>query len=96
MKRVLSIVFQFLVYLIAFAAGSFLPAFHLLPTIIWHLSATRDFVITGLILSAALFVLVMIVHGVRRAHSSALLNSTVAFLFAIAAGVALHFGLLTV
>jgi len=96
MKRVLSILFQFLVYLIAFAAGSFLPVFHLLPAILWHLSATRDFVVTGLILSAALFVLVMIVHAVRRPHSSALLNSTIAYILAVAAGFALHFGMLTV
>ena len=96
MKRVLSIVFQFLLYLIAFAAGSFLPVFHLLPAIIWHISATRDFVVTGLILAAALFVLVMVVHAVRRPHASALLNSTIAFIFAVAAGMVLHFGMLTV
>lgn len=96
MKRVLSIVFQFLLFLIVFGAGSFLPVFHLLPAVVWHLSPTRDFVVTGLILTAGIFVLVMVVHAVRRAQPSALLNSTIAFLLAVAVGMALKFGFLTV
>jgi hypothetical protein len=96
MKRVLSILFQYLLFLILFAAGSFLPALHLLPSIVWHMSATREFVLTGLIVSAVVFGLIMLVHAVRRTHSSAAVNSIIAFLLAVASGLALHFGMLTV
>ncbi len=92
MKRVLSIVLQFILYLLAFAIGSFLPVFHLLPTLSFNIGAGRVFVYDGILLMLALYLLILLIAAARKKIHTALLNATLAFLLAMIVGLLLKFG----
>ncbi len=97
MKRVLSGVLQFILFLLVFAVGSFLPGAHLLLPI-WSVSAGagRIFVYDGLVLMIALYVLILLIAAVRRRLPIAWPTSTVASILALALGLLAKFGFKTI
>ena len=92
MKRVLSIVLQFILYILVFGVGSLLPAFHILPT--WSLSTGpgRIFVYDGLLLMLALYVLILLIAAARKRLPLAWPNSTIALVLALILGLLMKFG----
>ncbi len=92
MKRVLSIVLQFILYLLAFAAGSFIPVFHLLPSLSFSIGAGRVFVYDGILLMLAFYVLILLIAAARKRIPAALVNATLAWVLALAVGLFFKLG----
>jgi hypothetical protein len=92
MKRVLSVVFQFILYLVVFGAGSLLPAFGILPT--WSLSTGpgRVFVYDGLLLMLLVYVVILVIAAARKRISLAFPNATIALVLALVIGLLMKFG----
>jgi hypothetical protein len=97
MKRVLSGLLQFILFLLVFAVGSFLPGAHLLLPM-WSVSAGtgRIFVYDGLVLMLALYVLILLIAAARKRLPVAWPTSTVAFVVALLLGLLAKFGFKTV
>lgn len=96
MKRVLSIVLQFLLYLVVFGAGSLLPAFGILPT--WSLSTGpgRVFVYDGLLLMLLAYLLILLIAAARKRLPITLPNASIALVLALLLGLLMKFGLKSV
>jgi hypothetical protein len=96
MKSVLSIVLQFILYIVVFGVGSLLPAFNILPT--WSIStgAGRVFVYDGLLLTLVVYVLILVIGAARRRIAIALPNATIALVLAVLIGLLMKFGLKSV
>ena len=92
MKRVLSVVLQFILYLVVFGVGSLLPAFNVLPT--WSVSTGpgRVFVYDGLLLTLLLYILILLIAAARKRIAIALPNATIALVLAILIGLLMKFG----
>jgi hypothetical protein len=97
MKRVLSGILQFILFLLVFAVGSFLPGAHLLLPV-WSVSAGagRIFVYDGLVLMIALYVLILLIATARKRLPVAWPTSTVAFALALVLGLLAKFGFKTI
>jgi len=96
MKRILSIVLQFVLYLFIFGVGSLLPAFNLLPT--WSLSTGpgRVFVYDGLLLMVLVYVVILLIAAARKRLPLALPNASIALVLALVIGLLMKFGLKSV
>jgi len=96
MKSVLSIVLQFILYIVVFGVGSLLPAFNILPT--WSLSTGpgRVFVYDGLLLTLVVYILILVIGAARRRIAIALPNATIALVLAVLIGLLMKFGLKSV
>jgi hypothetical protein len=92
MKRVLSILLQFILYLVVFGAGSLLPAFGILPTWSIAIGTGRIFVYDGLLLTLLLYILVLLIATARKRIALALPNATIALALAIVIGLLMKFG----
>ena len=92
MKRVLSIVLQFILYLVVFGAGSLLPAFGTLPTWSIPTGPGRIFVYDGLLLVILVYILILLISAVRKRIAVALPNATIALALAIVLGLIMKFG----
>jgi hypothetical protein len=92
MKRVLSVVLQFVLFLVVFLVGSLLPGANLLPMITVGAGAGRIFVLDGLFLMLAVYILILLVAAARKRIPAAWPNSTLALALAIILGLAMKFG----
>jgi hypothetical protein len=92
MKRVLSIVLQFILFLVAFFLGWLLTGLNQLPTLSVSIGPGRVFVYDGLLIMLALYVLILLIASVRRRLPAALPNSTIALVLALILGLAMKFG----
>jgi hypothetical protein len=92
MKRVLSVVLQFVLFLVVFLVGSLLPGANLLPMITVGAGAGRIFVLDGLFLMLAVYILILLVAAARKRIPAAWPNSTLALAMAIILGLAMKFG----
>ncbi len=92
MKRVLSVVFQFILYLVVFGVGSLLPAFGILP--MWSLSTGpgRVFVLDGLLLTLLVYSVILLIASARKRLPLALPNATIALGLALVFGLLMKFG----
>jgi hypothetical protein len=92
MKRVLSIVLQFILYIVVFGVGSLLPAFNILPT--WSISTApgRVFVYDGLVLTLIVYVLILLIAAARKRIPIAFPNATIALVLALIIGLLMKFG----
>jgi hypothetical protein len=92
MKRVLSVVFQFILYLVVFGIGSLLPAFSILPT--WSIATGpgRVFVYDGLLLTLLVYVLILLIAAARKRIAIAFPNATMALVLALIVGLIMKFG----
>jgi len=96
MKRVLSVVLQFILYLVVFGVGSLLPAFGTLPT--WSVSTGpgRVFVYDGLLLMLLAYVVILLIAAARRRLPITLPNASIAVALALIIGLLMKFGLKSV
>ncbi|MGD0648191.1 MAG: hypothetical protein ABR971_09385 [Acidobacteriaceae bacterium] len=92
MKRVLSVVFQFILYLVVFGIGSLLPGANVLPT--WSISTGpgRVFVYDGLLLMLLVYVVILLIAAVRKRINITFPNSTMALVLALLIGLLWKFG----
>ncbi|MFC6645576.1 hypothetical protein ACFQBQ_08270 [Granulicella cerasi] len=91
-KKIVSVFLQMLLFLVAFGAGSFLPVFHVLPAWTVNVNPTRVFVLDGLFLMLALFVVILLIEAaMKRIRASAGLTA-LALVLALALGFAMKFG----
>ena len=96
MKKILLTFSQFLLFLLAFFVGSFLYIFlHLPPVVSVLANGTRGFQWDGVLLMLALFVLILFVQAVRKRLRAGAHWTTLAFVLASIAGLAMKFGFLS-
>jgi hypothetical protein len=95
MKKVILTIFQFVLFLIVFGAGSFFPPFHFERVLIVTPGFTRIFVADGLLLMLALYVLIIFVEVMRKRLRTAVPWTTLAVILAAALGLMMKFGFLT-
>jgi hypothetical protein len=86
MKRLISLFLQFVLMLVAFFVGSVLPVFHVLPLWRTSLGPGRWFVLDGIVVLFAVYVLLLLIALVRRRLIRSGLTSTVAFVLALVVG----------
>lgn len=95
MKNVFAAVAQFLLFLIVFAAFSFFPLLHLEHVLGTNAEGTRVFIWDGLLISAALFVLVLGIEAACKRLTASGLWTTGAFVLAVLVGLAIKLGFKT-
>lgn len=95
MKNVLSVLLKFVLFLIVFAAGSFLPPFHIEHVLSVTTDGTRIFIWDGILLMALLFVVVILIEALRKRVATSGPWTAAAFVLAGVAGYAAKFGFLT-
>lgn len=92
MKRVLSAVLQFVLYIVVFGVGSLLPAFNVLPNLSIPAGTNRIFVYDGLLLMLLVYILILLIGAARKRISVAWPNATMALVLALIVGLAMKFG----
>ena len=92
MKRVLSIILQFALFLIIFLVGSLLPGANVLPMLSVGAGTGRIFVLDGLLLMFAAYILILLIAAAFKRIRIACPNSTFALALALIVGLALKFG----
>jgi len=95
MKKAISIIIQLLLFLLVFGAFSLFPPFHIEHVLGAAPSGTRIFIIDGLLLTLAVYLLIVLVEFLRKRLRTAGPLTTVAFIFAIILGLLMKFGFLT-
>lgn len=95
MKNVLSALLKFVLFLIVFAAGSFLPPFHIEHVLSVTTDGTRIFIWDGILLMTLLFVVVLLIEALRKRVATSGPWTAAAFVLAGVAGYAVKFGFLT-
>jgi hypothetical protein len=95
MKKALIPVLQLALFLLVFLAGSLFPPFHIEHVLIATPGSTRVFVVDGLLLMLALYVLVVLVEALTRRLRTAAPWTTAAFVLAAIFGFMMKFGFLT-
>jgi hypothetical protein len=96
MKRALSVVLQFILYIVVFGIGSLLPGLNILPTLSVGIGPGRVFVYDGLLLMLLVYVLILLIAAARRRISLAWPNATIALALALIVGLLMKFGLKSV
>jgi hypothetical protein len=92
MKRVLSAVFQFILYLFVFGIGSLLPGANVLPTWSIPTGPGRVFVYDGLLLMLLVYVVILLIAAARKRINVAFPNATIALVLALILGLIMKFG----
>ncbi len=97
MKKFLSTILQFFLFLITFAIGSFLRPFHLSWDLAVASSANvhRTFIPDGLLLMAVLFVLILIMEALMKRLRTFGPWTTLAFALAAIMGCVMKLGFIT-
>jgi hypothetical protein len=95
MKNAVFTLLQFVLFLLVFAAGSFLPPFHIEHVISVTPDGTRIFIWDGALLMFALFLVILLIESLRKRIRFAGPWTTAAFLLAALIGYASKFGFLT-
>ena len=95
MKKALITLFQFVLFLLIFFFGSILPPFHFEHIILATPGSTRIFVADGLLLTLALYVLIVIVQVLRKRLRTSAPWTTLALILAVVFGLMMKFGFLT-
>jgi hypothetical protein len=95
MKNVFVAILQFMLFLVVFAAFSFVPPIHLQHVVGTTSDGTRVFIWDGLLLASVLFVLILAIEAARRRIRTSGVWTTVAFALAVVLGLAMKLGFKT-
>lgn len=95
MKNFFFLCLQFVVFMIAFAAGSFFPPFNIRHVLTATPSYTHVFIADGLVLAIALYVLIIIYQALTKRLRRAIPWTTIALVLAVIVGLYLKFGFIT-
>jgi len=93
MKRALLIVLELVAFMVLFLVGSLLPELKVLP--LWSVAAGPEkiFVLDGLFLMLALYVLLLLIAAARKRIAAGWQNPTIAIVLALILGLLSKFGL---
>jgi hypothetical protein len=92
-KKIVYALLQLVLFLVAFFAGSILPAFQILPSnIMTFANGTRGFEWDGILLMLAIFALILVIEALRKRLRSAAPWTTLALALAAILGLAMKFG----
>ena len=86
------VVLQTLLFLMLFGAGSFLPIFTSLPAWQVQTSPHRIFVLDGLFLAAAVYLIILLAQAARKRPRGPGSLTTLSFALAITLGLAMKLG----
>ena len=92
MKRVLSSVLQFILYLVVFGVGSLLPAFNVMPQLSFSIGVGRIFVYDGLLLMFLVYILILLIAAARKRLNFAFPHATIVVALALLIGLLMKFG----
>ncbi|MEI9978349.1 MAG: hypothetical protein WDN23_04995 [Edaphobacter sp.] len=92
MKNVIFAALQFVLFLLVFLVGSFIPPFHLEYVLLATPGTTRIFIADGLVLMVALFFLILLIQTLRKRIISYGPWTTAAFILATAVGFWMQLG----
>ena len=92
MKKIILSLLQFVLFLIVFGAGSFLPPFHIEHVLIATPGTTRIFIFDGFLMMLALFILILVIETLRKRIIAYGPWTTAAFILASAVGFWMEFG----
>ncbi len=95
MKRALLIALELVLFLVVFFVGSLLPEVKILPMISVPVGTDRIFVVDGLLLMFALYVVLTLI-GLARKRASGWQNPTIAFVLALVLGLLAKVGFKTI
>ena len=95
MKKVILTIFQFVLFLLVFGAGSFFPPFHFEHVLIVTPGFSRIFVADGLLLMFAFYVLIVLVEVMRKRLRTSAPWTTLAVILATVLGLMMKFGFIT-
>lgn len=86
---------QLILFLFVFFVGSMLPPFHFEHVLIVTPGFTRSFVADGLLLTFALYLLIVLVEVLRKRVRISTPWTTLAFILAVIFGLMMKFGFIT-
>lgn len=96
MKKVLLTLLQFVLFLVTFAAGSFVAPMRIRQVLSVQPDGTHIFIWDGVLWVALLFLLILVLEAARRRIRAAAPWTLLALLLALIAGFALRLGFMTV
>jgi hypothetical protein len=96
MKKALVATLQFLLFLLVFVVGSFVPPFHMERVLLATPGMTRIFIADGFVLMIALFLLILLVQFLRKRIILYGPWTAAAFILATAVGFWMQLGFKTV
>lgn len=94
MKRLLSTVLQFVMFLLVYAICSLFPPFHIQRVLIATPNYTRIFVMDGILIALALYIIIVLVETLMKRRCQ-ITWTTIAFVLAAILGYAMKFGFIT-
>ena len=94
-KNVIFAVLKFALFLLVFAAGSFMPPFHLEHVVGTTSDGTRIFIWDGFLLMTVAFVILLGIEAARKRINTASPWTVIAYILAAVAGYAAKLGFLT-
>lgn len=95
MKNALLTFLQFLLFLLTFAAGSFLAPLHIRQVLSTSSNGTHVFIWDGLLLMTLVLALILLLEQARGHIRTAARWTVIGFVFAAASGFALKLGFMT-
>jgi hypothetical protein len=95
MKNAVFTILQVILFVVVFFIGSFFPPFHFEHVLIATPGTTRVFIADGLLLTLALYVLIVLVQVLRKRLRISTPWTTLAFVLAVVFGLMMKFGFLT-
>ncbi|WP_158941698.1 hypothetical protein [Granulicella sp. S190] len=95
MKKAVTTLLQFFLFLIVFGAFSLFPPFHIQHVLSSTPAGTRIFVADGLLLAFAVYLLIVLIEVLMKRLRLSAPWTTLAFVLAAILGLLMKFGLLT-
>jgi hypothetical protein len=95
MKNVFACIAQFVLFLVVFAAFSFVPPLHLEHVLGTNAEGTRVFIWDGLLITGLFFVVILVIEAARKRIARAGVWTTAAFVLAVLLGLAIKLGFKT-
>ncbi|HZY73719.1 MAG TPA: hypothetical protein VFE22_11480 [Edaphobacter sp.] len=94
MKKLLSTVLQFVMFLLVYAIGSLFPPFHVQRILISTPTYSRIFILDGILLTLALYIVIVIIETLVK-RLCQVTWTTIAFVLAVLLGYVMKFGFMT-
>ena len=94
MKKLLSTVLQFVMFLLVYAIGSLFPPFQIQRILIATPTYSRIFIMDGILIALALYIVIVLVETVMKRRRQ-ITWTTIAFFLSILLGYVMKFGFIT-
>jgi hypothetical protein len=94
MKKLLSTVLQFVMFLLVYAIFSLFPPFHVERVLIATPTYSRIFILDGILITLALYIVIVIVETLVK-RLCQVTWTTIAFVLAVILGYVMKFGFIT-